>query len=162
VPVEDLPFLPDGTPVDIVLNPLGVPSRMNVGQILETHLGWVCRMFGFEAKTPVFQGASEDEIGALMKIAGVRWAHHAHGIRSVEFPEFGMPESELMLKAMYRINEGLPSVATTKDGMPAGLGKSLDAYLDRSVPAPVREKLDELAPYLWAARAERGARAEGG
>ena len=52
VPEEDMPFLPDGTPVDIVLNPLGVPSRMNVGQILETHLGWAARILGFEAKTP--------------------------------------------------------------------------------------------------------------
>ena len=52
VPEEDMPFLPDGTPVEIVLNPLGVPSRMNVGQILETHLGWACAILGFEAKTP--------------------------------------------------------------------------------------------------------------
>ncbi|HEY0094160.1 MAG TPA: DNA-directed RNA polymerase subunit beta, partial [Archangium sp.] len=62
VPEEDMPFLPDGTPVDVCLNPLGVPSRMNVGQILETHLGWAARVLGFMAKTPVFQGASEDEI----------------------------------------------------------------------------------------------------
>src|SRR5690348_220755 len=61
VPEEDMPFLPDGTPVDIVLNPLGVPSRMNVGQILETHLGWAATILGFEAKTPVFQGADETE-----------------------------------------------------------------------------------------------------
>ncbi|MCG6987093.1 MAG: DNA-directed RNA polymerase subunit beta, partial [Gemmatimonadetes bacterium] len=62
-PEEDMPFLPDGRPVEIVLNPLGVPSRMNVGQILETHLGWAAMMLGFEAKTPVFQGATENEIG---------------------------------------------------------------------------------------------------
>ena len=62
VPEEDMPFLDDGTPVDIVLNPLGVPSRMNVGQILETHLGWAAAMLGFQAVTPVFDGASEDEI----------------------------------------------------------------------------------------------------
>ena len=54
-----MPFLPDGRPVDIVLNPLGVPSRMNVGQILETHLGWAAKLLGFYAKTPVFQGANE-------------------------------------------------------------------------------------------------------
>ncbi len=59
VPEEDMPFLPDGRPVDIVLNPLGVPSRMNVGQILETHLGWAAKILGFYAKTPVFQGANE-------------------------------------------------------------------------------------------------------
>ncbi len=76
-PEEDMPFLPDGTPVEIVLNPLGVPSRMNVGQILETHMGWAASILGFEAKTPVFQGASEDEIGALLKIAGLSWARSA-------------------------------------------------------------------------------------
>ena len=69
VPEEDMPFLPDGRPVDIVLNPLGVPSRMNVGQILETHLGWVAKMLGFYAKTPVFQGANEREIGLLLKMS---------------------------------------------------------------------------------------------
>jgi len=73
VPEEDMPFLPDGRPVDIVLNPLGVPSRMNVGQILETHLGWAGRLLGFYAKTPVFQGANEREIGLLLKLAGVSW-----------------------------------------------------------------------------------------
>ncbi len=62
VPEEDMPFLPDGTPVDIVLNPLGVPSRMNVGQILETHLGWAAQELGFRAVTPIFHGATEDEI----------------------------------------------------------------------------------------------------
>ncbi len=74
VPEEDMPFLPDGTPVDIVLNPLGVPSRMNVGQILETHLGVAAKVLGFEAKTPVFQGANEAEIGFLLRLAGLRWA----------------------------------------------------------------------------------------
>jgi DNA-directed RNA polymerase subunit beta len=62
VPEEDMPFLADGTPVDIMLNPLGVPSRMNVGQILETHLGWAAAVLGFQAVTPVFDGASEAEI----------------------------------------------------------------------------------------------------
>jgi DNA-directed RNA polymerase subunit beta len=62
VPEENMPFLDDGTPLDILLNPLGVPSRMNVGQILETHLGWAAKMLGFQAITPVFDGASEDEI----------------------------------------------------------------------------------------------------
>ncbi|MFO0421664.1 MAG: DNA-directed RNA polymerase subunit beta, partial [Planctomycetota bacterium] len=74
VPDCDMPFLADGTAVDIVLNPLGVPSRMNVGQILETHLGWAAKLLGFYAKTPVFEGANEREIGLLMKLAGLRWA----------------------------------------------------------------------------------------
>ncbi len=82
VPEEDMPFLPDGRPVDIVLNPLGVPSRMNVGQILETHLGWVARILGFYAKTPVFQGTNEREIGLLLKMAGVIWGARALGLRT--------------------------------------------------------------------------------
>ncbi len=77
VPEEDMPFLPDGAPVDIVLNPLGVPSRMNVGQILETHLGWAARILGFDAKTPVFQGANETEIGVLLRLSGLTWAAEA-------------------------------------------------------------------------------------
>ena len=65
-----------------MLNPLGVPSRMNVGQILETHLGWVAKMLGFYAKTPVFQGANEREIGLLLKMAGVMWAGQALALRT--------------------------------------------------------------------------------
>ncbi len=71
LPVEDMPFLPDGTPVDIVLNPLGVPSRMNVGQIMETHLGWAAKALGLHVACPVFEGASEKEIKALLKKAGL-------------------------------------------------------------------------------------------
>ncbi len=82
VPEEDMPFLPDGRPVDIVLNPLGVPSRMNVGQILETHLGWAARIIGFYAKTPVFAGASEREIGLLLKLSGLVWARDALALRA--------------------------------------------------------------------------------
>jgi DNA-directed RNA polymerase subunit beta len=77
-----MPFLPDGRPVDIVLNPLGVPSRMNVGQILETHLGWAARILGFYAKTPVFQGANEREIGLLLKLAGLTWARNTLNLHS--------------------------------------------------------------------------------
>jgi DNA-directed RNA polymerase subunit beta len=69
LPEEDMPFLPDGTPVEIVLNPLGVPSRMNVGQILETHLGWVGRAMGMRFATPVFDGATEAEIRGLLSEA---------------------------------------------------------------------------------------------
>ncbi len=64
VPVEDMPMLEDGTPVDIILNPLGVPGRMNIGQVLETHLGWAASRLGFRAITPVFDGANEKEIEA--------------------------------------------------------------------------------------------------
>lgn len=71
LPVEDMPFLPDGTPLQIMLNPLGVPSRMNVGQILETHLGWAGAKLGFQAVTPVFNGASEEDINAALAEAGL-------------------------------------------------------------------------------------------
>jgi DNA-directed RNA polymerase subunit beta len=69
LPEADMPFLPDGTPVEVVLNPLGVPSRMNVGQLLETHLGWAARVLGFHAISPVFNGATEEEISEQLKKA---------------------------------------------------------------------------------------------
>ena len=69
LPEEDMPFLDDGTPVEIVLNPLGVPSRMNVGQLLETHLGWAAKILGFYVSSPVFDGATEKEIKEEMKKA---------------------------------------------------------------------------------------------
>ncbi len=87
VPQADMPFLEDGTPVDVLLNPLGVPSRMNVGQILETHLGWACQVLGFQAVTPVFDGATEDEIHAAIdeaneyvdkRLAETQGAHEPH------------------------------------------------------------------------------------
>jgi DNA-directed RNA polymerase subunit beta len=71
LPEEDLPFLPDGTPVEIILNPLGVPSRMNVGQILETHLGWAGYELGLTFATPVFEGATEDEIREMLERSGL-------------------------------------------------------------------------------------------
>ncbi|MBR1953132.1 MAG: DNA-directed RNA polymerase subunit beta [Lentisphaeria bacterium] len=74
VPVEDMPFLEDGTPVDIVLNPLGVPSRMNVGQVLETHLGWAAKMLGIKTATPVFDGVQEEDIVRLMTEANEKFA----------------------------------------------------------------------------------------
>jgi len=71
LPDEDMPFLDDGTPVEIVLNPLGVPSRMNVGQILETHLGWAGKLLGLKFASPVFDGAGEEEIHSLLADAGL-------------------------------------------------------------------------------------------
>jgi len=66
LPAEDMPYLPDGTPVELVLNPLGVPSRMNVGQILEIHLGWACHELGIRVESPVFDGATEEEIFEML------------------------------------------------------------------------------------------------
>ncbi|HAX68357.1 MAG TPA: DNA-directed RNA polymerase subunit beta [Anaerolineales bacterium] len=71
VPVEDMPFLEDGTPVDIILNPLGVPGRMNIGQVLEVHLGWAAKRMGYRAVTPVFDGASEEQIEAELARAWI-------------------------------------------------------------------------------------------
>ncbi|MBT7917199.1 MAG: DNA-directed RNA polymerase subunit beta, partial [Planctomycetaceae bacterium] len=71
MPVEDMPYLEDGTPIQIMLNPLGVPSRMNVGQILETHLGWAGSKLGFQAITPVFDGATEEDINEVLAEAGL-------------------------------------------------------------------------------------------
>jgi len=89
MPEEDMPLLEDGTPVDILLNPLGVPSRMNVGQILETHLGWVARVLGFNAITPVFDGATEDDIQKLNEEANQLMKR-----RAVELREKGEAPSD--------------------------------------------------------------------
>jgi len=72
LPIEDMPFLPDGTPLDIVLNPLGVPSRMNIGQVLEVHLGMAAKKLGWKIMTPVFDGAHEDDIRECFRMAGMR------------------------------------------------------------------------------------------
>jgi len=94
MPEEDMPFLEDGTPLDILLNPLGVPSRMNVGQILETHLGWVAKVLGFNAITPVFDGATEGDIEKLTAEANEKMKKRAADIeRNKEVP----PEDELFV-----------------------------------------------------------------
>ena len=72
LPEEDMPFMPDGTPVEVVLNPLGVPSRMNIGQVLEVHLGMACKLLGIHAATPVFDGATEYDVFDTMEEAGMR------------------------------------------------------------------------------------------
>ncbi|MGI6039441.1 MAG: DNA-directed RNA polymerase subunit beta [Eubacteriales bacterium] len=72
LPLEDMPFMPDGTPLDIVLNPLGVPSRMNIGQVLEVHLGYAAHALGWKVATPVFDGANEEDIENTLELAGLR------------------------------------------------------------------------------------------
>ena len=100
LPIEDMPFLPDGTPVQIMLNPLGVPSRMNVGQILETHLGWAGAKLGFQAITPVFDGASEEDINAALAEAGLP----AHGKVRLYDGRTGEPmEQETTVGYMYML-----------------------------------------------------------
>ncbi|HEX8399396.1 MAG TPA: DNA-directed RNA polymerase subunit beta [Pyrinomonadaceae bacterium] len=94
LPEEDMPYLPDGTPVEIVLNPLGVPSRMNVGQILETHLGWAAKVLGVHFATPVFDGASEEQIKSHIKQANDK------------FDELELPPS-VGLSGKTRLYDGL-------------------------------------------------------
>ncbi|MDR0491493.1 MAG: DNA-directed RNA polymerase subunit beta, partial [Oscillospiraceae bacterium] len=72
LPKEDMPYLPDGTPLDIILNPLGVPSRMNIGQVLEVHLGYAAHTMGWKVATPIFNGANEQDIWDTLKLAGLR------------------------------------------------------------------------------------------
>ena len=157
VPEEDMPFMPDGTPVDVCLNPLGVPSRMNVGQILETHLGWASRVLGFESKTPVFQGASEDEIGVLIRLAGVTWAAKALGVTSAAPPVFDVDDARSISHAAHALEE-----AGEPEPRPElGIGRPVDRLLREGVPQDVRDKLAPLADYLVAAGRELAERKEG-
>jgi DNA-directed RNA polymerase subunit beta len=151
-PEEDMPFLPDGTPVDIVLNPLGVPSRMNVGQILETHLGWASEILGFESKTPVFQGATEDEIGLLLKVAGAQWAAQALDIRGVEPPVKDAEGAAALIEAAQALAlEGGRGVSRKgENGRLAGVGRSLDEYLQAKLSKAGAALFQGLADFVVA------------
>ena len=94
LPEEDMPFLPDGTPVDIILNPIGVPSRMNLGQVLESHLGWAARSLNFQALTPVFEGADDDNIEDSL----ARW-WFAEQAKAAD--NSADPEGEIDLRKVY-------------------------------------------------------------
>ena len=144
-PQEDMPYLPDGSSVDIVLNPLGVPSRMNVGQILETHLGWAADNLGFEAKTPVFQGASEDEISVLLKLAGLKWAVASLNAGQ-EWPLETQHYEQLLAAVQSHPDTGrIESTVNGSNGdgasSPAGIGRSLDTYLGESTAPEALEVL---------------------
>ncbi len=166
-PEEDMPFLPDGSSVDIVLNPLGVPSRMNVGQVLETHLGWASRILGFESKTPVFQGASEDEIGLFIKVAGLRWVKDAKRLEA-DFPVQGEADIQDLLRAVTaQSSEGAAEVKSTTiddvlspsngrdpDEGVRGLGRSLDSYLGEEIPEVPRKLLEGLREFVVTAAKE--------
>jgi DNA-directed RNA polymerase subunit beta len=103
VPEEDMPFLADGTPVDIVLNPLGVPSRMNVGQVLETHLGWAAKILGLKFATPVFDGIKEKEICRYLKEAKLP----EHGKTTVFDGRTGEPfDQEIVVGNIYMMKLG--------------------------------------------------------
>jgi len=140
VPEEDMPFLPDGSPVDIVLNPLGVPSRMNVGQILETHLGWAARLLGFDAKTPVFQGADELEIGVLLRLSGMTWA--AEALRLAVRPPF--IDEDLV----RRIVSDLRRLPHTNGDRPDVSTSGIAALGSRSLSAETRDVYHKLVDFL--------------
>jgi DNA-directed RNA polymerase subunit beta len=144
VPEEDMPVLPDGTAVDIVLNPLGVPSRMNVGQILETHLGWAARQLGFRAQTPVFQGATEDEIGALLKLGGALWAGRFLAPDAAT-PEF---DADTVQRFVSTVQGYQGEFEPKRNGHPGGLGRSLDAYLAGKSDKDTKKLLSGIAAYL--------------
>jgi DNA-directed RNA polymerase subunit beta len=141
VPEEDMPFLPDGSPVDIVLNPLGVPSRMNVGQILETHLGWAAKILGFDAKTPVFQGADENEIGVLVRLAGLTWAAECLRLQ-VRPPELDADRIRGVVADLRRPTSG--TNGTRPDVSTAGI----TLLGGRTVSAETRELHHQLVDFL--------------
>jgi DNA-directed RNA polymerase beta subunit len=158
VPEEDMPFLPDGTPVDVCLNPLGVPSRMNVGQILETHLGWAARVLGFEAKTPVFQGASEDEIGTLIRLAGATWARQALGVQGALPPTFDVNDARMIAETVQA--HDLTAGEGSRPEM--GIGRAIDWMLNApETPEALNVKLRDLRTYLVAAATELAEAREG-
>ena len=108
LPEEDMPYLPDGTPVEIVLNPLGVPSRMNVGQILETHLGWAAHALGLYFATPVFDGATEQEIKSWLERAGLPRSGKTQlydGISGDPFEQSGTVGYIYMLKLSHLVDD---------------------------------------------------------
>ena len=161
-PEEDMPFLPDGTPVEIVLNPLGVPSRMNVGQVLETHLGWAAHVLGFEAKTPVFQGASEDEVGLLLKLAALRWAHQCLDVKA-EMPALDAESTIGLIELAHELPKreiGGPN-GTGLEPSISGIGRTLDAYLGLKLPKSQAVFFDKLKNYLVEAGKELSERRDG-
>ncbi len=161
-PEEDMPFLPDGTPVEIVLNPLGVPSRMNVGQVLETHLGWAGRVLGFEAKTPVFHGGSEDEVGLLLKLAGLRWAHQCLDIKA-EIPALDATSTTSLIDLAHDLPQRDVTLASKSNGNGSdprrvGIGRTVDAYLGLELSKSQAGFFDDLKAYLVQAGKELAAR----
>jgi DNA-directed RNA polymerase subunit beta len=147
VPEEDMPFLPDGRPVDIVLNPLGVPSRMNVGQILETHLGWCATILGFHAKTPVFRGAGEGEIGLLLRLAGLQWAGQALSL--------AQPAPAASLSTIDAVLVDVRKGDRHQRGL---VDATIEELAGRSV-GPVTKKLyEQIRDFLTASAKELGAR----
>jgi len=132
--------------VDIVLNPLGVPSRMNVGQILETHLGLAARVLGFKAETPVFQGANEEEIGFLLRLAGLKWAGEALAL-SARAPDVSLKDLRTLLDDLHK----LPS----ENGAHPGItDMKLDALASRALSQSTRNVFHGYRDFVAAAAKE--------
>ena len=150
VPEEDMPFLPDGRPVDIVLNPLGVPSRMNVGQILETHLGWAAKILGFYAKTPVFQGANEREIGLCLRLSGLEWVKGSLRL-SADAPTPSADELRVILDDQRPAVEDAEKVELLHDA-------TINALNARGTSAESKAVYQRIYDYLVASAKELAAR----
>jgi DNA-directed RNA polymerase subunit beta len=157
VPEEDMPFLPDGRPVDIVLNPLGVPSRMNVGQILETHLGWAAHILGFYAKTPVFQGANEREIGLLLKLAGLSWSHAALELTATKPLHIADEEIRVILSDIAPAEPSEERVELLADASLNDLGARGRSAATKAVFARVRDYVSSAATEVAAREAAEAA-----
>ena len=141
LPEEDMPFLPDGTPLDIALNPLGVPSRMNIGQVLEVHLGYAAHALGWKVATPIFDGANEKDIRETLKLAGLR---EDGGQR------FG--EMEVWALEAYGAAHTLQEILTVKSDDVTGRVKTYEAIVKgHNVPKPgVPESFKVLVKELQA------------
>ena len=151
VPEEDMPFLPDGRPVDIVLNPLGVPSRMNVGQILETHLGWAAKLLGFYAKTPVFAGGNEREIGLLLRLSALTWAREALGLRATPALVISDADVRSIVADVMPAHVDADKVFLLSDARVADLG-------GKGMSATTKDVHARVTAYLQAAARELAAR----
>ncbi|CAN1515810.1 RpoB DNA-directed RNA polymerase, beta subunit/140 kD subunit [Fimbriimonadaceae bacterium] len=156
LPVEDMPFLADGTPIDIVLNPLGVPSRMNIGQLLETHLGYVGKHLGIEYKCPAFEGASEKEILGEMD----RLANHMRGqalaayVNAELLLDIKFEKDDTFLEMLGKVEarlrklgvNGLERVSRIVGGTPVkSLGELSEIDLDTFVPEQPEAEIGEAA-----------------
>ncbi|MCW5933119.1 MAG: DNA-directed RNA polymerase subunit beta [Fimbriimonadia bacterium] len=146
LPMEDMPFLADGTPVDIVLNPLGVPSRMNIGQILELHLGLVAKKLGLRFQTPAFQGSTDEEIQEEIQILVDR-------LRRDALLKFAREEMELNIQVSYRAN--------TEDALEAVMDAIKDASEEQKervslcTALPVNAPLEEIRKVIEERMAQR-------
>jgi len=144
LPEEDMPFLPDGTPVDIVLNPLGVPSRMNIGQILETHLGLVSRYLGVKFVNPIFQGATEAEILADLAILG--WRLRINILQDLLTTDLGLPVKRLPERDLRKLVDRCLLDLSRRAEPPFEASAEPLAERYRQILAEAREILGRLGP----------------